>query len=64
MKIYLAGENGKYRIIRKLVSETIFSGGENRHWPNLPLTEDKNEAVFGGRVLQKYGKRCQADCME
>lgn len=27
MKIFLAGENGKKRIIRKIVNETIFSGG-------------------------------------
>ena len=27
MKIYLAGENGKKRIIGKIVNETIFSGG-------------------------------------
>lgn len=26
MKIYLAGENGKKRIIGKIVNETIFSG--------------------------------------
>lgn len=40
------------------------AGGESRHWLNLPLTEDnKNETVFSGRILQKYGKRNQADCM-
>lgn len=64
MKIYLAGKNGKKRIIGKIVNETIFSGGETRHWLNLPLIEEnENATVFGGRILQKYGKRSQADCM-
>lgn len=27
MKIFLAGENGKKRIIRELANEAIFSGG-------------------------------------
>lgn len=62
MKIYLAGENGKKRIIREIVDETIFSGGETRHWLNSSLLNgDKNETVLGGRVLQEYGQRSQAD---
>lgn len=61
MKIFLAGENGKKRIIRKLVNETIFSGGESRHWLNAPLIEDNNEAISGGRILQEYGERDKTD---
>jgi hypothetical protein len=65
MKIFLAGENGKKRLIRKLADVNIFSGGETRHWLHDPLleSEKENATVSGGRVLQKYGKRCQADCM-
>lgn len=40
------------------------AGGESRHWLNTPLIEEnENATVFGGRILQKYGKRSQADCM-
>ena len=40
------------------------AGGESRHWLNTPLIEvNENATVSGGRVLQKYGKRSQADCM-
>lgn len=45
MKIFLAGENGKKRIIKGIVNETIFSGGESRHWLQAPLIEDKNENI-------------------
>lgn len=65
MKIFLAGENGKKRLIRKFANVNIFSGGgESRHWLNTPLIEvNENATVSGRRVLQKYGKRSQADCM-
>lgn len=63
MKIFLAGENGKKRLIRKLADVNIFSGGETRHWLHDPLleSEKENATVSCGRVSRKHGERNQAD---
>jgi hypothetical protein len=64
MKIFLAGENRKKHIIRKLANVNIFSGGgESRHWLQAPLIEDKKENIPCRRILQEHGERNQADCM-
>ena len=58
MKIFLAGENGKRHIIRKLANVNIFSGGgESRHWLQAPLIEDKNENIPCRRSSVEGGTR-------
>ena len=64
MKIFLAGENYKEKIIRKFADEAIFSGGESRHWLQTPLIEEQNNEIIScRRILQEHGQRSQADCM-
>lgn len=74
MKIFLAGENGKKRIIPLIHNTTqhndmkiYLAGGESRHWLNTPLIENntgnQNANISGGRILPQHGKRSQADCM-
>jgi hypothetical protein len=50
MKIFLAGNNGKKRIIRKIVNETILSGGGEPTLAQLPTDKwRRRNATVSGR---------------